>query len=47
MKKELSKATMNNSRVKNKYTEWPTWEDFVNLNKIKNWRNSTSKTAKK
>ena len=44
MTKELSKAIMTRSRIKNKYNKWPS---FLALKQIKNKCTNLTKTAKK
>ena len=47
MTKELSKAIVTRSRIKNKYNKWPSRDNFLALKQIKNkWTNLT-KVAKK
>ena len=36
MTKELSKAIMNRSKLKNRYTKWPSHENFLAFKKQKN-----------
>ena len=45
MTKELSKAIMTRSRIKNKYNKWPSRENFLAFKQIKN--KCTNLTAKK
>ena len=47
MTKELSKAIMTRSRIKNKYNKWPSRENFLALKQIKNKCTNLTKTAKK
>ena len=47
MTKELSKAVMTRSRIKNKYNKWPSRENFLALKQIKNKCTNQTKTAKK
>ena len=47
MIKELSKAIMTRSRIKNKYNKWPSRENFLALKQIKNKCTNLTKTAKK
>lgn len=42
----LSKIIINKSKAKSKYIKWPSWENVLNLNKIKN-SNSINKKGKK
>ena len=46
MTKELSKAIMTRSRIKNKYNKWPYRENFLVLKQIKSKRINLTKTAK-
>ena len=47
MTKELSKAVMIRSRIKNKYNKWPSRENFLALKQIKNKCANLTMTAKK
>ena len=47
MTKNLSKAIMNKSRLRNKYLKWPSRENFLGCKKAENKFNSFSKKAKK
>ena len=47
MTKELSKAIITRSRMKNKCNKWPSREKFLDLKQIKNKRTNLTKTAKK
>ena len=47
MTKELSKAIITRSRIKNKYNTWPSRENFIALKEIKNKYANLTKTAKK
>ena len=47
MTKELSKAIMTRSRIKNKYNKWPSRENFLALKQIKNKCTNLTKTTKK
>ena len=47
MNKRLSKAIMNKSRIRNKYLQWPSREDFLAYKKIKNKCKNLLKKAKK
>ena len=47
MTKELSKAIMTRSRIKNKYNKWPSRENFLALKQISNKCTNLTKTAKK
>ena len=48
MNKELSKVIMNKSRLRNKYLKWPSPENFLAFETVKNKRNTlTGKTKKK
>ena len=48
MYKELSKVIMNKSRLRNKYLKWPSPENFLAFETVKNKRNTlTGKTKKK
>ena len=48
MTKELSKAIMNRSKLKNRYTKWPSRENFLAFKKQKNiCKNLNIKTKKK
>ena len=47
MTKELSKAIMNRSKLKNKYTKWPSRENVLPFKKQKNiCKNLNKKTIK-
>ena len=35
MTKQLNKAIMNKSRTKNRYSKWPSGENFLELQKVK------------
>ena len=45
--KRLSKAIMNKSRIRNKYLQWPSRENFLAYKKIKNKCNNLLKKSKK
>ena len=47
MTRELSKAIMTKSKVKNSYTNWPSPENFVAYKKAKNKCNSFTRKAKR
>ena len=47
MTKELSKAIMTRSRIKNKYNKWPSRENFLTLKQIKSKSSNLTITAKK
>ena len=47
MTKELSKAIMARSRIKNKYNKWSSTENFLAIKQIKNKCTNLTKTAKK
>ena len=47
MRKELSKAIMNRSKLKNKYTKWLSRENFFAFKKQKNIRKNLNKKSKK
>ena len=47
MTKELSKAIMNTSKLKNKYTKWPFRENFLAFKKQKNICKNLDKKTKK
>ena len=47
MTKELSKAIMTRSRIKNKYNKWPSRQNFLALKQIKNKCTNLTKAAKK
>ena len=47
MTKELNKAIMARSKIKNKYNKWPSRENFLPLKQIKNKCTNLTKTAKK
>ena len=47
MMKELRKATLNRSRLKKKYQDWPSRENFKNWKKQKNKCNIVCRRAKK
>ena len=47
MTKELRKAIMDRSRLKNKYLKWPSRENFLAYKKVANICNSLNKKAKK
>ena len=47
MARELSKAIMANSKVKNSYVKWPSRENFVAYEKAKNKCNSLTRKAKR
>ena len=46
MNRELSKAIMNRSRVKNRYLKWPSRENFLNYSKAKQVCNKLAKSTK-
>ena len=43
MTKELSKAIMNKSKTQNKYIKWPSRENFLAMNRAKNYCNKNNK----
>ena len=43
MNKELSKVIMKKSRLRNKYLEWPSRENFLAYNKVKNKCNTLTR----
>ena len=47
MTKQLSKAIMTRSKIKNKYNKWPSRENFLALKQISNKCTNLTKTAKK
>ena len=47
MSKELSKAIMNRSKLRNRYTKWPSCENFVAFKKQNNFCNNLSKKIKR
>ena len=47
MNKRLSKAIMNKCRIRNKYLQWPSRENFLAYKKIKNKCNNLLKKSKK
>ena len=47
MNRELSKAIMTKSKVKNSYVKWPSRENFVAHKKAKNSCNSLTRKAKR
>ena len=47
MIKELSKVIMHKSKLKNKYQKWPSRENFLALQKSKNYCNNLSKSTKR
>ena len=47
MNKDLSKAIMTKSRIKNRYLKWPSRENFLAYKKIKNKCNNLLKASKK
>ena len=47
MTKELSKAIMNRSKLKNRYTKWPSRENFLAFKKQKNICKNLNKKVKK
>ena len=47
MTKELRKAIMDRSRLKNKYLKWPSRENFLAYKKVKNICNSLNNKLKK
>ena len=47
MTKELSKGIMHKSKLKNKYQKWPSRENFLALQKAKNYCNNLSKSTKR
>ena len=47
MSKELSKAIMNGSRLRNRYTKWPSRENFLSFKKQENFCNNLSKKIKR
>ena len=47
MTKQLSKATMNRSKLRNIYIKWPSTENFLGYKKAKNTCNNLNKSAKK
>ena len=47
MTRELSKAIMTKSQIKNSYVKWPSRENFTAYNKAKNKYNSLTRKAKR
>ena len=47
MTKELSKAIMNKSKIRNKYQKWPSRENFLVLKEAKKFCNKLTKSVKK
>ena len=47
MTKDLSKGIMNKSKVKNKYLNWPSRENFISYKRTKTKCNSLTKKAKR
>ena len=47
MTKELSKAIMNNSKIRKKYQKWPSRENFLALKETKKFCNKLTKSVKK
>ena len=47
MTKELSKAIMNKSKIKNKYQKWPSTENFLALKEAKKLCNKLTESGKK
>ena len=47
MTKELSKAIMNKSKIRNKYQKWPSRENFLALKETKKFCNKLTKSVKK
>ena len=47
MTKELSKAIMNRSKLKSRYTKWPSRENFLAFEKQKNICKNLNKKTKK
>ena len=47
MPKELSKAIMNKSKSRNKYTKWPSGETFLAMKREKSYCNNLTRTTKK
>ena len=47
MTKELSKAIMNKSKIRNKYQKWPSMENVLALKEAKKFCNKLTKSAKK
>ena len=47
MSKELSKAIMNRSKLRNRYTKWPSCENFLAFKKRNNICNNLSQKLKK
>ena len=47
MTKELSKAIMNKSKIRNKYQKWPSRENFLALKEAKKFCNKLTKSVKK
>ena len=45
--KELSKAIMNKSKIRNKYQKWPSRENFLALKEAKKFCNKLTKSVKK
>ena len=45
--KQLSKAIMNRSKLRNRYIKWPSRENFLDYKKAKNARNNLNKFPKK
>ena len=46
MTKQLSKATTNKSKLRNRYIKWPSRQNFLDYKKTKNTCNNVSKFAK-
>ena len=46
MNRELSKAIMKRSRMKNRYLKWPSWENFLNYTASKRLCNNLTKATK-
>ena len=47
MTKELSKAIMNKSKIRNKYQKWPSRENFLTLKEAKTFCNKLTKSVKR
>ena len=47
MTKQLSKAIMNRSKLRNRYIKWTSRENFLDYKKAKNTCNNLNKSAKK
>ena len=48
MTKDLNKAiSLNKPKAKNKYLNWPSWENFISYKRTKYKCNSLSKKAKR